>query len=147
MKVYTGDLNMDTAQSVYVLDKSKADTVPGQPGLDTLRIDLSLRPDRRAAQRARQRQLRRHRVVAAHPDQPDARQVDRPGRRHPGPAGLMGSLFIRSRRLWVRVTPTDHGSLVEVAGLDRTGGADTDDVVSKLVARLQPSPDDRPEDT
>ena len=51
--------------------------------------------------------------------------------------GLMGSLFIRSPRVWVRVTEGPDGTLVEVAALDRSGGADTDAVLSDLVAALQ----------
>jgi cytochrome c biogenesis protein len=38
--------------------------------------------------------------------------------------GLMGSLFIRRRRAWVRVTRRDGRSYVEVAGLDRSGLGD-----------------------
>ncbi|CAA9363779.1 MAG: Ccs1/ResB-related putative cytochrome C-type biogenesis protein [uncultured Nocardioidaceae bacterium] len=38
--------------------------------------------------------------------------------------GLMGSLFIRRRRVWVRVTSREGGSYVEVAGLDRSGSSD-----------------------
>lgn len=147
MKVYTGDLNMDTAQSVYVLDKSKADTVPGQAGLDTLRIDL---------QPGQTVDLPNGLGSVSFDGMESWQRIQIS--QTPGKwialigvisalIGLMGSLFIRSRRLWVRVTPTDHGSLVEVAGLDRSGGADTDDVLSKLVARLQPAPDARPEDT
>jgi cytochrome c biogenesis protein len=49
----------------------------------------------------------------------------------------MGSLFIRSRRVWVRVTEAEDGTLVEMAALDRSGGADTDAVLSGLVAELQ----------
>jgi cytochrome c biogenesis protein len=44
-------------------------------------------------------------------------------------AGLMGSLFVRRRRAWVRVTERDGRTLVEVAGLDRstaTEGLDTE---------------------
>ena len=51
--------------------------------------------------------------------------------------GLMGSLFIRSRRVWLRVTQGPDGTEVEVAALDRSGGADTDAVLSRLVAELQ----------
>ena len=39
--------------------------------------------------------------------------------------GLLGSLFIRPRRIWVRVRSVDGGAtLVEIAGLDRTAGGD-----------------------
>ncbi|MGD9958440.1 cytochrome c biogenesis protein ResB [Nocardioides sp.] len=39
--------------------------------------------------------------------------------------GLMGSLFIRPRRVWLRVRREDGVTLVELAGLDRSGGGDT----------------------
>ena len=53
--------------------------------------------------------------------------------------GLMGSLFIRSRRVWVRAVavPTDGGTLVEVAGLERSGGGDVRSVLDDLVKDLR----------
>jgi cytochrome c biogenesis protein len=51
--------------------------------------------------------------------------------------GLLGSLFIRPRRVWVRARRGDGGTLVEVAGLDRSGGGDTAAVVRSLVEALQ----------
>jgi len=51
--------------------------------------------------------------------------------------GLIGSLFIRPRRVWVRAVETEGGTLVEVASLDRTGGGDTDAVVQNLVTALR----------
>lgn len=50
--------------------------------------------------------------------------------------GLMGSLFIRPRRVWVRATPTAGGTLVEIAALDRTGGGDTAAYVTALKDKL-----------
>lgn len=48
--------------------------------------------------------------------------------------GLMGSLFIRRRRTWVRVATVDGRSRVEVAGLDRgTAGDDLGDEVRSLL--------------
>ena len=48
----------------------------------------------------------------------------------------MGSLFIRPRRVWVRVAgrrPEDGGrTVVEVAGLDRSSGGDLADEVDEL---------------
>ena len=52
--------------------------------------------------------------------------------------GLMLSLFIRRRRLWVRATATDDGgTLVEVAALGRTEGIDLEPDVAHVAARLQ----------
>src|SRR5262245_36682292 len=51
--------------------------------------------------------------------------------------GLLGSLFIRPRRVWVRARRTDGTTLVEVAALDRSGGGDLAPVVSSVVDALQ----------
>ena len=51
--------------------------------------------------------------------------------------GLLGSLFIRPRRVWVRARRDANGTLVEVAALDRSGGGDVAAVVDELVATLQ----------
>ena len=48
--------------------------------------------------------------------------------------GLLGSLFIRPRRVWVRARREGDGTLVEVAALDRSGGGDVAVVVDELVA-------------
>ncbi|BBH17837.1 hypothetical protein Back2_21240 [Nocardioides baekrokdamisoli] len=50
--------------------------------------------------------------------------------------GLMGSLFIRPRRVWVRATTTAGGTLVEIAALDRTGGGDIAAYVNALKDKL-----------
>ena len=51
--------------------------------------------------------------------------------------GLLGSLFIRPRRVWVRARRGDGTTLVEVAALDRSGGGDLAPVVSSVVGSLQ----------
>jgi cytochrome c biogenesis protein len=138
LNVYTGDLNMDTgeSQSVYVLDKSKAEALPGRAGMP-YRIDLSIGEtvdlpdglgsvtfeDMYSWQRIQLSQTPGKRIALA------------------GVvlalAGLMGSLFIRSRRVWVRATATDDGTLVEVAGLERSGGGDVRSVLDDLVTDLR----------
>jgi cytochrome c biogenesis protein len=56
-----------------------------------------------------------------------------------GLLGLMGSLFIRRRRAWVRVLDTPEGTRVEVAGLDRSTMSQTlDDEVHTLLALVVP---------
>jgi cytochrome c biogenesis protein len=56
-----------------------------------------------------------------------------------GLLGLMGSLFIRRRRAWVRVLDTPEGTRVEVAGLDRSTVSQTlDDEVHTLLALVVP---------
>jgi cytochrome c biogenesis protein len=51
--------------------------------------------------------------------------------------GLLGSLFIRPRRVWVRARRGDGTTLVEVAALDRSGGGDLTPVLSSVVDSLQ----------
>jgi cytochrome c biogenesis protein len=51
--------------------------------------------------------------------------------------GLLGSLFIRPRRVWVRASRRDGATLVEVAALDRSGGGDLTPVLSSVVDSLQ----------
>lgn len=64
-------------------------------------------------------------------------------------AGLMLSLFVRRRRLWIRVTKDNEGtSLVEIAALGRTEAAGLADLVDRVLAELQlgaPSTNDPPE--
>ena len=51
--------------------------------------------------------------------------------------GLLGSLFIRPRRVWVRAARRDGPTLVELAGLDRSAGghlAGELDEIQRLVA-------------
>jgi cytochrome c biogenesis protein len=141
MLVYTGDLGMDDGlpQSVYSLDKSKTtmltkkngapyrvDLRPGQTvklpnGLGTVsfddldtwtKIQISQTPGKWIALTG---------VVLAL-------------------IGLLGSLFIRPRRVWVRARREGDGTLVEVAALDRSGGGDVAVVVDELVQALQGPP-------
>jgi cytochrome c biogenesis protein len=51
--------------------------------------------------------------------------------------GLLGSLFIRPRRIWVRARRVDGTTTVEVAALDRSGGGDLTPVLSSVVASLR----------
>ena len=142
LNVWTGDLGLDSgaSQSVYVLDKSKATPLPAKKGMETLRVDLapgdtvelpnglgSISFDRVESWQRIQISQTPGKLIALL-----------------GVVlallGLMGSLFIRSRRVWLRVTEGPDGTLVEVAALDRSGGADTDAVLSDLVAELQEEP-------
>ena len=141
MLVYTGDLNMDTgtSQSVYALDKTKTtmltkkdgapyrvDLRPGQTtqlphGLGSVsfngvrhwtKIQISQTPGKHIALTG---------VVLAL-------------------IGLLGSLFIRPRRVWVRARREGGVTLVEVAALDRSSGGDIAPVLDEIVAALPGSP-------
>ena len=52
--------------------------------------------------------------------------------------GLLGSLFIRPRRTWVRVRTAHGRTVVEVAALDRVGGGDPGSHVVEIASRLRP---------
>ncbi len=137
MLVYTGDLGLDTgaAQSVYVLDKDTAQQVkkdgkpfrvdmrPGQTvkipdGLGSItfegvkpwtRIQISQTPGKKVALGG---------VVLAL-------------------IGLLGSLFLRPRRVWVRARREGAGTMVEVAALDRSGNGEMAEILDKIVAELR----------
>ncbi len=51
--------------------------------------------------------------------------------------GLLGSLFIRPRRVWVSVRRDQGRTVVEVAGLDRSSGGDLSGEVDGLTAQLE----------
>ncbi|MGH3445732.1 MAG: cytochrome c biogenesis protein ResB [Nocardioidaceae bacterium] len=61
-----------------------------------------------------------------------------------GILGLLGSLFIRPRRAWARVTRRDGRTVVELAGLDRSSGggglADELDELERLVRQDSSQP-------
>ncbi|WP_246081886.1 cytochrome c biogenesis protein ResB [Nocardioides litoris] len=158
MNVWTGDLGLDdgVAQSVYVLDTDAATPVEGPDGRQ-LRIDLrpgetEQLPDGLGS-------------VTFEGVQPWVRvQVSKtPGKELAlagvvlALVGLLGSLFIRPRRIWVRAVPVAAapagagpdgddvgadgdqvgGTMVEVGVLDRSGGADLTDVLDEIVADLR----------
>ena len=141
---YQGDLGMDTgkAQSVYELDKdglepfastdasrganarvklSPGDTVQLPDGAGSIRFDRVDRWVKLQVSNSPGKGLALGGVLL-------------------GILGLMGSLFIRPRRAWVRVTrdPEDDGrTVVELAGLDRSSGGDLDVEVDALERELR----------
>jgi cytochrome c biogenesis protein len=138
LNVWTGDLNMDTgqSQSVYVLDKSKAEMVPGKNG-QPYRVDLSI---------GETVELPDGLGTVTFDDMVSWQRLQisqTPGKRIAlagvvlALLGVMGSLFIRSRRVFVRATESDGGTLVEVAGLERSGGGDIRSVLDDLVKSLR----------
>ncbi len=56
-------------------------------------------------------------------------------------AGLLGSLFIRPRRTWVRLRTVDGRTVVEAAALDRSSGGDPDAHIADVARRLRPAAD------
>lgn len=134
MTLYTGDLGLDQGapQSVYVLDKERATPVRREDG-QQFRVDL--RPGE----------------TVELPEGMGSVSFDGLERwnkvqisRTPGKlvalvgvvlalVGLLGSLFIRPRRVWVRVRRAPDGTtLVEAAGLDRSNGGDPERGAAEL---------------
>ncbi len=125
MTVWTGDLGMDdgSPQSVYVLDRDKAKPVQGANGAQA-RVDLALGESQKLPDGLGS-------VSFDGVEKWNKLQISQT----PGKfvalggviaalIGLLGSLFIRPRRVWVR-TRTENGvTVVEVAALDRSSGGD-----------------------
>jgi cytochrome c biogenesis protein len=138
---YHGDLGLDNgiAQSVYVLDKSKLTpyrSPNGQPRAllmkpgDTVKLKTG--------------DLTDGSITFDGVKQWAKLQVSRsPGKVLPltgvmlAIAGLLGSLFIRPRRTWVRATRADGRTLVEVAALDRVSGGSPGEHVEQVAAQLR----------
>jgi cytochrome c biogenesis protein len=138
MQVFKGDLNLGgSPQSVYDLDTSKMQAVPNTGG-KAWNVKLgktATLPDGLGS------------ITFNGIDEWNKLQISQqPGRQLAllgvsiALVGLLGSLFIRPRRVWVRAVASageDGGTLVEVAALDRSGGGDTAAVVKDLVETLQ----------
>ncbi len=149
LQVFTGDVGLDdgTSSSVYVLDKTRADQVTkanGQPfrldlrpgesvdlpdGLGSVTFEGLQRWNKIQISRTPGKMVALTGVVAAL-------------------LGLLGSLFVRPRRLWVRARRRDDGTtLVEVARLDRSSGGDPETGRTELagiVAALRQDREARP---
>ena len=142
MQVYTGDLGYDSGepQSVYALDTDRATQVL-KPDGQAYRVDLRLGetetlPDGLG-------------TVSFEGVEPWVRiQISQ----SPGKLvalagvvlaliGLLGSLFIRPRRIWVRARREEGVTMVEVAALDRSGGGDVGEVLASVVSELRGTPD------
>ncbi len=135
--VYRGDLNVAAGpQSVYELDTSKAEQLTREDG-QPLRLDLTPGetaelPDGLGS------------VTFEGVERWNKIQISQtPGKLVAlagvvlALLGLLGSLFVRPRRVWVRARREGESTLVEVAALDRSGGGDTAAVVATLVSDLQ----------
>jgi cytochrome c biogenesis protein len=147
MLVYAGDLGMDSGepQSVYQLDKANADLVRKQDG-SMFRVDLA------PGQRTKLPQGLGT-VSFDGVQQWNKIQISRtPGKLVAlagvvlALIGLLGSLYIRPRRVWVRARPHEGKTEVEVAGLDRSGGGDLAAELHEIVGALGAgTPEDRRE--
>jgi cytochrome c biogenesis protein len=137
---YHGDLGLDAGapQSVYELEKDGLDVFKKANGAD-FRLDIALGQTKQLPDGAGS-------ITFDGVDRWVKLQVsDSPGK---GIAlggvilaivGLLGSLFIRPRRTWVRVSRREGRTLVELAGLDRSSGGDLTDEIDELERRLRDS--------
>jgi cytochrome c biogenesis protein len=134
--VYTGDLNMDRPQSIYSLDKSSVNMLTKSNGTP-YRIDLrpgeSVELPNNLGSVSFDGLERWNKIQIS---QTPGKLVALAGVVL-ALLGLLGSLFIRPRRVWVRARRDGDGTLVEVAALDRSGGGDVTAVVDEVVAALQ----------
>jgi cytochrome c biogenesis protein len=142
---YHGDLGLDDGapQSVYVLDKDDLTTYRTRDGNPTA---LIMKPgetrqlpggDGSIEFKGYQRWVK---LQVSH----------QPGKMVPlvgvvaAIVGLLGSLFVRPRRTWVRLRSRDGRTVVEVAALDRVSGGDPATHVAEVEEQLRgplPAPD------
>jgi cytochrome c biogenesis protein len=145
MQAYVGDLGMDagTPQSVYALDKDGVDLLE-QPDGSMFRVDLALGDTVRLPNGAGSVSFDRlERWNKIQISQTPGKWIALGGVVL-ALLGLLGSLFIRPRRTWVRARREGAGTLVEVAVLDRAGGDDVSTALDDLVAALQDDPKEQP---
>ncbi len=158
LAAYAGDLNLDTtAQSVYTLDvskmsqldvKSKTNPAAGN-ALELTTGQTATLPNGLGSITFDGVKQWAQFNIAYDPGQPIAL-----GSALAAVLGLLGSLGIRRRRIWVRVTEQGDGTrLVEVAGLARTEGAtptaEVTDAAEELASQLTvvtPSEGDKSDD-
>ena len=144
MLVYTGDLGMDdgTPQSVYALNKAGTTMLTKKNGAP-YRVDL--RPGQTT-------KLPNHlgSVSFDRLEKWNKIQISQtPGKRIAlggvilALIGLLGSLFIRPRRVWVRARREGGVTLVEVGALDRSGGGDVAVVITEFLTALPGSPNNQ----
>jgi cytochrome c biogenesis protein len=133
---YHGDLGLDRAQSVYVLDKDKLKaftTSSGQPRA------LLLREGQKTSLGPGQGSITfdgYDRFVKLSITRQPAKVVPLVGVLT-AILGLLGSLFVRPRRTWVRARVVDGRTVVEVAALDRVSGGDPVAHVADVASTLR----------
>jgi len=137
---YQGDLGLDQGQpqSVYVLDKSRMqrfETPGGNPRALLLSQGETVQLGDGTGS-----------ITFDGYDRWVQLQINRaPGKIVPlvgvlaAIVGLLGSLFVRPRRTWVRVCRSDGRTVVEVAALDRVSGGDPAAHVAEVGAALRPA--------
>ncbi|HZJ04163.1 MAG TPA: cytochrome c biogenesis protein ResB [Nocardioidaceae bacterium] len=135
---YGGDLGLDSGepQSVYDLDKDELEVFKNDKGGD-FRLDIALGQTKELPEGAGS-------ITFDGLDRWAKLQIsDTPGKALAlggvvlALLGLLGSLFIRPRRAWVRVGSRDGRTFVELAGLDRSSGGDLEREIDDLEKLLR----------
>jgi cytochrome c biogenesis protein len=143
MLAYVGDLGMDDGnpESIYELDKSRMTQLKNPDG-SMFRVDLQPGQSVNLPDGAGT-------VTFEGVEQWTRLQISRTPGMHItlggvvlALAGLLLSLFVRPRRVWVRAqvddgAPEDRTTHVDVAGLDRSTAGDVETEVSEVVAGLR----------
>jgi cytochrome c biogenesis protein len=140
---YRGDLGLDSGsgQSVYQLEKDELDTFASKDEALGADARIKLSPGETVELPDGAGSIRFDRVQRW----VKLQVSDSPGKGIAlagvvlGILGLMGSLFVRPRRAWVRVRPADGGrrTVVELAGLDRSSGGDLGAEIDELERGLR----------
>jgi cytochrome c biogenesis protein len=135
---YRGDLGLDTGaqQSVYELDKKNLEVFKNDKGGD-FRLDMALGQTKQLPDGAGS-------ITFDGLDRWAKLQIsDTPGKPLAlsgvilALLGLLGSLFIRPRRAWVRVASRDGRTFVELGGLDRSAGGGLEEEIDDLERQLR----------
>ncbi len=134
---YRGDLGMDSgrSQSVYVLDKTAMKPIL-KPDGKPVRLDLKLGETEKLPDGLGTVSfdgLSRF-VKLQISDAPGSGVAL--GGTLAGLAGLMASLFVRPRRLWVRASEEAGRTVVQIGGLDRSSGGDLAAEIDRVSAAL-----------
>lgn len=139
---YRGDLGLDSGepQSVYDLDKEQLEVFRNEQG-GNFRLDIAMGQTKQLPDGAGS-------ITFTGLDRWAKLQIsDTPGKSLAlggvvlALLGLLGSLFIRPRRAWVRVTSRDGRTFVELAGLDRSSGGDLGREIDEIESRLKTEPE------
>lgn len=138
MLSYRGDLGLDsgTPQSVYVLDQAGLDPITKSDG-KPFRVDLALGQRVQLPDRLGSISFDRVDTFVKLQISHDPGGWIALGGMLLALAGLLGSLFIRPRRIWVSIRVDGGRSVVEVAGLDRSAGGDLAGELDALAATLK----------
>ncbi|WP_291313270.1 cytochrome c biogenesis protein ResB [Corynebacterium sp. UBA2622] len=145
--IYVGDAGLDTGrpQNVFVLDQSliaegqlkKVDRLNLTPGQETT-LDGGVKVRFDGAAEYANYQISR-----------DPTQIWTLATTVLMLGSLIGSLTIKRRRIWVRLTPTATGTSVEFAGLARTDragwGSEFDEIADRILGRVTEAERDDPD--